>query len=392
MFNSYFPLLAMVSVMLGAARSCSYVRLPTVEGCDVIGRTMELGGGDNRTATARDPDPSTGWQLAVHPPDETSGSLGDIVCADTNVFVAKYGYVSIDSNSTGSLHVTTEGMNANGLTVSAHTLAQSVYQIPTSGNSTTGSNVCWIDFTNWVLGGFSSVAALCAALKNTDSPVRVVGARLPAPPSDLLHWAVDDAVGDHVVIEYLDGQLFIHNNTVGTMTNDPDYGWHLRNLNNFANVSPNWPAGGVEIGVETELGVLPNVVGHGFNLLGLPGDTSPPSRFIRLFYLKAYAVLNNKPKTVNETIALTSGILNTVFLPKGTVAKKTNVDALNYEFTQFSVLKLPQQRKFYFKDYDNTQWRMVRVDDVVAKANRKGIPLSPPNDLGIRDVTSDLLG
>jgi len=56
-----------------------------------------------------------------------------------------------------------------------------------------------------------------------------------------MHWAMADATGDSVVIEYLDGVLHVNNNTVGVMTNDPDYQWHLYNLNNYVNLSPRWP-------------------------------------------------------------------------------------------------------------------------------------------------------
>ena len=71
--------------------------------------------------------------------------------------------------------------------------------------------------------------------------------------------------GAHAVVEYLDGVLHVHNNTVGVMTNDPDFSWHLRNLNNFVSLSGSWPQ--QSFSAQTEVGAVPRSVGHGFNLV-----------------------------------------------------------------------------------------------------------------------------
>ena len=67
------------------------------------------------------------------------------------------------------------------------------------------------------------------------------------------------------MVEYLDGVLHVHNNTVGVMTNDPDFSWHLRNLNNFVSLSGSWPQ--QAFSAQTEVGAVPRSVGHGFNLV-----------------------------------------------------------------------------------------------------------------------------
>jgi choloylglycine hydrolase len=180
---------------------------------------------------------------------------------------------------------------------------------------------------------------------------------------------------------------------VGTFTNDPDFRWHQRNLNNFVNLSPDWPAGGAGIQVQSEVGALPSVVGHGFNLLGVPGDYSPPSRFVRLFYLRQYAMLKHPPTSLNATIALATGLLNNVFIAKGTVASSMPGEVA--EFTQYSVLKMPAKRELYFKDYDNTRWRRVRLDALDLSPRQPAAPSAgfPLVDgtLGVEDVTARLL-
>jgi choloylglycine hydrolase len=89
----------------------------------------------------------------------------------------------------------------------------------------------------------------------------------------------------HVVVESIGGALRVHVNSVGVATNDPPYDWHETNLNNYANLSPRWPTA-TDIEVETEVGTVPQAGGHGYNLLGIPGDYSPSARFVRLFFLK----------------------------------------------------------------------------------------------------------
>ena len=262
-----------------------------------------------------------------------------------------------------SLTVSTDGMNEAGLTVSMQVFMQSVYMQPSLEASDT-KNVCFAAITDWILGTFDSVKSLREALNQT----KIVGpkpalANVPSIAEKAgFHWSIDDA-SEHIVLEVIDGVIKIHNNTVGVMTNQPDFTWHLRNLNNFVNLRSDWPPSNPDIQVQTdEVGLVPDTkVGHGFNLLGIPGDYSPPSRFVRLFYLRQYAMLRFPPKKRKDSIALATGLLNNVFINKGTAPDPTQGEGQFGEFTQYTVLKIPEARLFFYKDYTNTQWRKVRL-------------------------------
>jgi len=301
----------------------------------------------------------------------------------------KFSHVSIDIqgnlDGVGLVDIAAEGMNEAGLTVSALTFREAGYQTPRG--SSTASQVCVPDGVSWMLGTFGSVADLTAELRDPTKMLMVgVRPKLPLPSGDTrFHWSVDDAHGHHVVIEYVNGELQLHNNTAGVCTNDPEYSWHLRNLNQFVNLSPQWPTGGRNIGVQTEIGVVPTAIGHGFNLLGMPADYSPASRFVRLFYQRQYAMLNYPVKDINSSIALVSGVLNTVFITKGVVASAAS--DIGLEFTQYTVLKLPQKLQFYFKDYENTQWRKLDLKNMDMNASAS-LPLSD-GTMGVRDVSAD---
>ena len=302
--------------------------------------------------------------------------------------------------------ITTDGMNEKGLTVSTQVFHQSVlYMQPSAPEASGTTNVCFAAFADWVLGTFDSVKSLRKALKHT----KIVGPKqgLVENP-DLavyagLHWSIDDA-SEHIVLEVLDGVIKMHNNTVGVVTNQPDFTWHLRNLNNFVNLRSEWPSN-LEIQVQTnssegsefepEVELVPDVTkaGHGFNLLGLPGDYSPPSRFVRLFYLRQYAMLRfNPPKKrkYKDSIALVTSLLNNVFINKGTVPDRKPGGV--GEYTQYTVLKIPSARLFFYKDYVGTQWRKVRLDKLDFSPKEGALPITPvrlvEDRVSIKDVTA----
>jgi choloylglycine hydrolase len=389
-----------VSLLFASSLGCSYVHVPTPKDGMIIGRTMELGGSpltDGLTLAARallQPHPGAdhplNWVVATHRRGETQGEGATVVCPGVASWKATYGYVSVDvtTNVSGvnTGQMATDGVNEKGLTVSGHTLRQSEYQAPGHDKA---SNVCWLMFVGWALANFDSVNSLRATLTST----HVVGASRPMPDSAGVHWAVDDSTGASIVVEVVGGVLSVHNNSVGTFTNDPDFRWHLRNLNNYAFLSPDWTAQHPAVTVQSEVGVLPQAIGHGLNLRGIPGDISPPSRFVRLFYLRQYAMLKSPPTSLNESLAIATGLLNGVFIVKGTVSEPDPQSEL-FEFTQYALLKLPAKRQLYYRDYMNGQWHRICLDELDFSAAAGG-KVDPTLELadgtaGIVDVTRRL--
>ena len=94
------------------------------------------------------------------------------------------------------------------------------------------------------------------------------------------HWRVADKDGNNIVIEIVDkGKVNIYENKVGVLTNSPDYEWQIKNLNNYVNLysgnATSYNLNGEEI----------FSFGAGTGMLGLPGDITPPSRFVRAFFM-----------------------------------------------------------------------------------------------------------
>ena len=94
-----------------------------------------------------------------------------------------------------------------------------------------------------------------------------------------LHWSVVDRKGDAIVIEYTSEGRRIHENEVGVMTNSPTYDWHQTNLKTYINVQNTGFPAKHYTRHDKEYTIKPFGLGTGF--LGLPGDFTSPSRFIR---------------------------------------------------------------------------------------------------------------
>lgn len=122
------------------------------------------------------------------------------------------------------------------------------------------------------------------------------------------HYVLHDAAGNCAVIEYVDGKRSIHDNPLGVFTNAPTFDWHITNLRNYANLSvTNVPP--VEL-----VGVRLSGFGQGNGLFGLPGDFTPPSRFVRAV---AFSQSSVATKTAVDAILQAFHILNQFDIPKG---------------------------------------------------------------------------
>lgn len=125
------------------------------------------------------------------------------------------------------------------------------------------------------------------------------------------HFFFMDNKGDKVVLEPEDGKLVCYDNPYGVLTNSPEFRWHATNLGNYVNLK----AENIEENRFNETVI--SKFGEGTGMLGLPGDFTPPSRFIRA----AYFVSNtDKDLERNEAILQAFRILSQFDIPKGAIA------------------------------------------------------------------------
>lgn len=279
------------------AEACTGIRLSSADKGVVYGRTMEWGHFDLRSRIAIIP---RGYQFTGLTPDGTNGKK----------WTAKYGAVGLDMIEKDTL---ADGMNEKGLAAGLfyHPGFASYHEYDKNKASST---ISAIDVTNYILTQFATIAEVRKGM----SDVRVVPVVEKAIGMPIeAHWLVTGSDGESIAIEFTDGEMKIHDAPLGVMTNAPAYDWHMTNLRNYVNLSQ------VALPDKKVANLDFKPLGAGSGMIGLPGDFTPPSRFVRAV---AYAQTARPTNTANETVYELFRILDNFNLPLGAAEGAGSVD------------------------------------------------------------------
>ncbi len=336
--------LALVLIITQAPEACTNIRIKTADGLVFCARTME-GAIDFQSQVTIIPK-GTAFQGTL--PDNTPKGMK---------WTAKYGVVGMNAFGQPLL---TDGLNEMGLAAANLWFAgYAEYQLFEPGKA--NITLAQYDVLTWLLSSFATTAEVRQALDQ----VRVVqGPEDPNGPMPL-HIAVHDAQGNSLVIEYVKGKLHIYDNPLGVLTNSPTFDWMTTYLNNYINLSAtNVPQVDLK-------GFTLHQFGQGSGMVGLPGDYSPPSRFVRMVAL-TQAALPVKSAAAGLNLAMT--IINNMDIPKGAVRDK-DAKGVTYDITQWAVAADLAAKKYYFHSYGNKNWRYVDLPKALQAA--KGIQYLP---------------
>lgn len=349
-----FLLLATVSQ---ATYACTSVRIKTTDGYVFNARTMEGEISFHSTISII----PKGTEYQGNLPDGSQKGLQ---------WVTKYGIVGMN---TFNLPLISDGMNEAGLQA-GNLLFPGFAGYQNYEAKQADKTIAQFEVVTWILSNFATVDEVKKALGN----IKVVDVAHKGLPPLALHYAVNDVKGNSVVIEYVNGTLKVYDNPLGVMTNSPPFDWHLINLRNHVNISA---ANVMPIDIN---GIKVTGFGQGTGMLGLPGDYTPPSRFIRMVALTASA-LPVKGPDAGLNLAMT--IINNIDIPIGTV-RAVKGREISYDHTQWVVIEDLSQRKLYFHTYANKNWRTVDITKaLVATKKIMTIPIDTPPQY--QDVTSD---
>ena len=198
-------------------------------------------------------------------------------------------------------------------------------------------SIAALELVNFLLGQCSCVAQAASLLR----VIRIVGVTDPVTDSVApLHWIIADQSGKAMTIEKTADGLGIMENNVGVLSNSPDFKWHMTNLRNYMNVLP-WQNSEADWGT---ISLTP--FGQGAGTMGLPGDYTPPSRFVRTAWLKSHTPL---PSETDAAINTCFHLLDSVTIPKGTVITQRG----DPDFTQYTAFMDLSDQRYFFKTYDN---------------------------------------
>ena len=266
--------------------ACTGITLKSKDGHTVVARTIEWGGSDLNS------------QYVIVPRGYRQQSLLPGGQTDGMTFDARYGYVGL---AVEQEQFVAEGLNEAGLSAG-------LFYFPAYGEYETydpaekASTVADLQVVAWLLGECATVDEVKAAVKK----VHVVQID---PRASTVHWRFTDRTGRQIVLEIVNGgELRFYENTLGVLTNSPDLPWHLTNLNNYVNLFPG-PAPAQQLG-SMEL----KQFGAGSGFLGLPGDVTPPSRFVRAAFYQTSAPQQD---AAGKTVLQGFQILNNFDIPVG---------------------------------------------------------------------------
>lgn len=162
-------------------------------------------------------------------------------------------------------------------------------------------------------------------------------ADLPTPE---LHWLISDK-NDSITVEFMRDGMKIYKNIVGVLTNNPPFDFHINNLNNYINISNKEPRN--EFSEQIKL----LTYSKGMGAIGLPGDLSSSSRFIKGTFTKLNATIL---ETEEESVSQFFHILAAVEQVEGCVKVGES-----YERTQYSSCCNTDKGIYYYKTYTNFQ-------------------------------------
>lgn len=303
------------------ANSCTGITLNSADGAHIVARSVEWANGES---------PSD--YLIVPRGYEKQSALPD-GAKDGMRYIAFYGYVGLASED-----YVIEGLNEAGLSAGLFYFPK-YGSYPKYNPMEKDLTISDTEFVAWILGSFSSVDDVIEAL----AIVKVVSTD---PRAQTLHWRVADKSGHQIVIEYINGVPMVYENDIGVLTNSPNFEWHKSNLNNYINLH----SGGVNQHAFGDIELYP--LGSGTGLLGLPGDNTPPSRFVRAaFYQNSAPVLENADKAVNQAFV----ILESLTIPIGSqFASKDKIPPIPAATQWTSVTDMTNNKLYYTTMYDPT--------------------------------------
>ena len=344
-----------LAVSTESGKACTGITLKSKDGHTVLARTIEWGGSDLNSQYVIVPRGYTDQSLT---PDGKEGM----------VFTSRYGYVGI---AVEQKEFVAEGLNEAGLSAG-------LFYFPHYGKYETyhkqerAKSIADLQLVPWILGACATIEEI----KEAVGKVHVVGID---PRASTVHWRFADRSGKQIVLEIVDGVAHFYENTLGVLTNSPGFEWQLTNLNNYVNLYPG-SAQAQEIG-----NMQLSSFGAGSGFLGLPGDVTPPSRFVRAAFYQCTAP---QQETGLKSVLQAFQILNNFDIPIGIETAKGTTAPQIPSATQWTSATDIESRRIYFRSMYNSHIRCINLNDIdFKKTNYKAVPLEKEKQQPVENIT-----
>ena len=199
-------------------------------------------------------------------------------------------------------------------------------------------NVASFEFIPWILSQCATLNEAKELISHMNLANINFSEELPASP---LHWIIADKENS-ITVESVEDGLKIYDNPLGVLTNNPTFDIQLFNLNNYMALSVEPPKNqfAKDINLQT--------YSRGMGALGLPGDLSSASRFVKATFTKMHSISGTSE---SESISQFFHILGSVEQQRGCVHMGNN----EYEITIYSSCCNMDKGIYYYTTYENSQ-------------------------------------
>lgn len=236
-----------------------------------------------------------------------------------------------------------DAVNEKGLCIAALNFPDNAFY---SDFSEGRDNVTPFEFIPRILGKCTDIKEAKLLINGVNLVNIDFNEQLPLSP---LHWMISDK-NSSIAVEPLRDGLKIHDDPFEILTNNPPFEYHRTNVSHYMGLSTGKATSQFRKSIPMKNHSL------GFGALGLPGDYSSASRFIRALFVKENSISErNEKANVNQFFH----ILNSVAMPKGSVLSTDG-----YEYTRYSSCCNADSGIYYYTTYDDPEIRSVNLHDV----------------------------
>ena len=294
--------------------------------------------------------------------------------------------VSADVGVGNGINMMVESANNQGLSISTNELPGS--QSPAGAGSDAAKALATTDLGLYLLGNFQSVAEVKEALQGSAVSVWVPKIPLVGNIEAPFHYILFDKTGAGIVIEFLDGKMNVHDNPVGVVTNAPEFPWHLKNLNNYAqltNVDKNsGQFGQLKVGAPDS----------GNTLASVPSSQISAGRFVKAAF---YTQFVRKADSPEDAVITLGHIMNNFDRPydlsidKGYSAEGGAPGSTTSEVTLFTWMNDKVRNLYFLRTINALNFAKFEIDKLTPIKSVVNVPLEKISDTQL-DGTQVLLG
>ena len=261
-------------------------------------------------------------------------------------FIEK-GYINTHYAIIGMAHVIDgyplyyDAVNEKGLGIAGlNFVGNAVYKDKAEGKD----NITQFEFIPWILGQCNTVKEARDLIERMNFLNIPFNDELPLAE---LHWIISDSE-ESITVEAVEEGIKTYENPVGVLTNNPPFDKQLFELNNYMYLSTKSPENKFATGLDLKR------YSRGMGAIGLPGDLSSQSRFIRVAFTKMNSVSEDGEK---ESVSQFFHILNSVDQQRGCCELENG----KYEITLYTSCCNTNKGIYYYTTYDNHQITAVHM-------------------------------